>query len=56
MKDKDRREDYKRLRNDIVKKIWKAEKEYLRTQVESSVGDIKKHWKVIKKVTNKTNK
>ena len=55
VKAKDRREDYRRLRNDIVKKIRTAEKEYLRSQVESSIGDIKNNWKIIKKVTNKTN-
>ena len=55
VKAKDRREDYKKLRNDLVKRIRKAEREYLNSQVENSVGDIKKHWEVIKKVTNKTN-
>ena len=52
---KDRRDEYKKLRNEIVKKIRKAEKEYLNAQVENSMGDIKKHWDIIKKVTNKTN-
>ena len=52
---KDRREEYKRLRNDIVNKIRKAEKTHLNAQIECSIGNIKKHWDVIKKVTNKTN-
>ena len=52
---KNRREEYRKIRNEIVGKIRKAEKEYLRAQVDNSVGDIKKHWDIIKKVTNKTN-
>ena len=52
---KNRREEYKKIRNEIVSKIRKAEKDYLQAQIEDSVGDIKKHWNIIKKVTNKTN-
>ena len=52
---KDRREEYKKLRNETVKQIRKAEKEYLGAQIESSEGNIKKHWDVKKRVTNKTN-
>ena len=54
VRDKNRREDYRKLRNDIVKRIRKAEKDYLRTQVDSSVGNIKQHWNIIKKVTYST--
>ena len=50
-----RRDEYKRLRNDIVNKIRKAEKAHLNAQIECSIGNIKKHWDIIKKVTNKTN-
>ena len=52
---KNRREDYKKLRNEIVGKIRKAEKAYLQTKIEENMGDIKQHWNVIKRVTNKTN-
>ena len=52
---RDKRDEYKQLRNEIVKKIRKAEKDYLNSQIENSVGNIKKHWNVIKKVTNKAN-
>ena len=54
-KKKDRREDYRKLRNEIVSKIRRAEKEYLKAQIESSIGNAKKHWKVLRDVTNKTN-
>ena len=54
-KTKNKRDEYKRLRNDIVNKIRKAQKAHLNAQVECSVGNIKKHWDIIKKVTNKTN-
>ena len=52
---KDRREEYRKLRNDIVGNIRKAEKAYLNSLVEKSMGNIKQHWNVIKKVTNKSN-
>ena len=52
-KQKHRREDYKKLRNAIVSKIRKAEKEYVSRQIAESSGNIKKHWKIIKKATNK---
>ena len=41
---KHRREDYRRLRNDIVKKIRRAQKGYLIKQIEGRIGSIKKHW------------
>ena len=52
---KGRRAEYKRIRNDIVAKTRQAEKTYLKQQVQESVGDMKKHWKILKKVLNKTN-
>ena len=52
---KGRRQDYKRLRNSIVSRCRKAEREYLAKQVQESVGDIKRHWNILKKVMNKTN-
>ena len=52
---KHRRQDYKELRNRIVSEIRKAEKAFIRTQVEENVGNIKKHWDIIRKVSNKTN-
>ena len=54
-KQKNRRDDYKKLRNEIVSKTRKAEREHVRKQIEDSYGNIKKHWKIIKKVTNKTS-
>ena len=52
---RDRREEYKKLRNERVGKIRKAEKTYLYSKIEENVGNIKQHWNVIKKVANKTN-
>ena len=52
---KDRRDEYKKLRNTIVAKTRKAEREYLQKQIRDSTGNIKKHWKVIKRITNKAN-
>ena len=54
-KDKDRREEYKSLRNDIVKRVRNAEKDHLQKQIEESMGDIKQHWKILKRTTNKLN-
>ena len=54
-RNKDRREDYKQLRNLIVKKTRKAQKDYLKAQIDGSIGNIKKHWNVIRSVTGKTN-
>ena len=36
-----------------MSKICKAEKEYISRQIAESSGNIKKHWNVIKKATNK---
>lgn len=52
---KQRRAEYKLLRNEITTKIRKAQKTYLSQQVQNSIGDIKKHWKILKGVLNKTN-
>ena len=52
---KERNKEYKALRNSIVSRCRKAEKAHLAKQVEESVGDIKRHWKILKKVINKTN-
>ena len=54
-KKKDRREDYRKLRNEIVSKIRRAEKEHLKAKIESSIGDTKKHWRILREITNKTN-
>ena len=54
-KQKHRREDYKKLRNEIVSRTRRAEREHIRQQIENSYGNIKKHWNVIKKATNKMN-
>ena len=52
---KNRRSDYKKLRNEVVSKIRKAERTYLSRQVQDSVGNIKRHWNILKTVINKTN-
>ena len=52
---KERREEYKSLRNGIVAKCRKAEKEFLNREVQESIGDIKKHWNILRSVINKTN-
>ena len=52
-KQKHRRNDYKKLRNEIVSKIRKAERDHIRQQIEDSYGNIKKHWNIIKKATSK---
>ena len=52
---RDKREEYKKLRNEIVGKIRKAEKTYLNSKIEENMGNIKQHWNIIKKVANKTN-
>ena len=52
---KNRRSDYRQLRNEIVSKIRKAHKNYLKQQVQDNIGDIKKHWKIINATLNKTN-
>ena len=54
-KQKDRRADYKKLRNDIVNRVRKAEKASLQTMVQESIGNIKEHWKVIIQTARKTN-
>ena len=50
-----RRSDYQKLRNEIVARTRKARKQYIQKQIKDSMGDIKRHWTVIKQVTNKTN-
>lgn len=55
VKNKNRRAEYKSLRNEIVSKIRKAYKTFLNEQVRNSMGDIKKHWKVINSTLHRTN-
>ena len=50
-----RRDDYKKLRNDIVSRLRKAEKEYINQQVIDSSGNVRRHWDIIRKATNKSN-
>ena len=52
---KERRSEYKKLRNEIVAMVRRAQKSYINDQIKESVGDMKKHWKIIKQVTGKTN-
>ena len=50
-----RRKDYKKLRNELVSQTRRAEREYINQQVKDNMGNIKKHWDIIRKATNKTN-
>ena len=52
---KERRADYKKLRNEIVAKSRKARKEHTDKLIKESIGNMKKHWTIITKVANKTN-
>ena len=52
---KDRREEYRKLRNEIVTKIRKAERSFVQKQIQDSIGDIKRHWKILKGAINKVN-
>ena len=52
---KERKCEYKKLRNEIVSKIRKAQRAYIQKQVHDSIGDIKKHWKILKNTINKAN-
>ena len=52
---KHRRAEYKSLRNDIVSRTRKAEKTFLQQQVQDSMGDIKRHWKILRGTINKSN-
>ena len=52
---KDKRQEYKKTRNEIVSKARKARKQHLHDQIKRSMGDTKKHWKIVKEAINKTN-
>ena len=54
-KQKARRGDYKQLRNKIVSDTRKAERDYMNQQIQDSYGDVKRHWDIIRKATNKAN-
>ena len=52
---KERRAEYKKIRNEIVTKSRKARRDYLTNQVNDHIGDTKKHWKIVKDAINKSN-
>ena len=52
---KEKRPEYKKIRNDIVSKSRKARREHLNNQVQDSIGDTKKHWKIVKDAIGKSN-
>jgi len=54
-KKRDKKEEYKRLRNEIVKKVRNAEREFTANRINESWNNIKEQWKTLKKVINKTN-
>ena len=45
----------KKIRNEIVSKTRRAQRSYFQKQIQESVGDIKKHWKIVKNAINKKN-
>ena len=53
VKNKNKIEEYKALRNDIVKRKRKAEKEYYAKKIQESWRDVKGMWSVLKKAMNK---
>jgi len=54
-KRRDRREDYKTLRNDIVRRVRKAEREHNNKKINDNWNNIKEQWKVLNKVMGKQN-
>ena len=54
-RNKNRRAEYKKLRNEITKNIRKAQKSHVAQRIQGSMGDIKKHWKILKETINRTN-
>ena len=54
-KNPNRREDYKRLRNQIVKDCRKAEKNYINNEIQKNINNIKEHWNILNRVMGKTN-
>ena len=52
---KERRADYKKLRNEIVTKTRKARKEHTGKLIKESIGNMKKHWTIVREATSKTN-
>ena len=55
VKNKSRRDEYRRLRNEIVNDCRKAEKNYYKSKIADSWNDIKGHWDILKQVMGKTN-
>ncbi len=52
---KERRVDYKKLRNEIVSKTRKLRKEYTDRRIKESIGNMKMHWRMVREATDKTN-
>ena len=52
---KNRIDDYRHLRNEIVKDCRKAERNYLNKKINENMNNIKEHWKILKKTMGKTN-
>ena len=55
VKCKDKMAEYKKLRNDIVKRKRKAEKEYYANKIQNSFNNIKEMWNVLKKAMNQVS-
>ena len=52
---KNRREDYQRLRNEIVKDCRTAERSHINQKIQKNINDTKEHWKILKKVLGQMN-
>ena len=55
IKQKERRNDYKQVRNEIVSDCRKAERSYLKKKISECWNDVKGHWNILKKVMGKIN-
>ena len=52
---KDRRDEYKKIRNEVVSKTRKAQRDFLQREIRENLGNIKKHWQILRMSINKTN-
>ena len=50
-----RRNDYKLLRNEIVKDCRRAERNYLNEKIMTNMNNVKEHWKILNNVMGKMN-
>ena len=53
---KNRRQEYQKLRNEIVKECRKAERHFFQRRIAENLNDSKEHWKVLKQIMGNTSK